>query len=130
MTEMIHSRNLKLKHIVVGRIAPHAISIPLLVVAIVVYTFVLSFQAPGESIDSSLESFTVLVSTVIVPALTILLTVLAAAWVVRRVDSSAAIVHGLLSRRGSRGYRPGIRTARPDNACTVLACDRGRLARC
>jgi len=82
------------KRIIAGGIAPHAISIGLLVVVTVGYTFVLTFRTGGEPDQGSLQQFNVLFGTQLVPLLTILLTVVAAAWVVRRVGSDTITLHG------------------------------------
>lgn len=92
MTELT---DLKWKRIVAGGIAPHVVSIGVLVVAIVGYTFVVAFGIDGGPWQGSLTRFTATVSTWVFPAVTILATAAAAAWVTRRTDSDAALAHGL-----------------------------------
>lgn len=87
---------MKWKRIAVGGIAPHAVSLGLLVLAIIVYSVVFAFQAPRAGNQASLDQFTVLVSTQVVPVLTILLTIVAAAWVVRTVEPGTTTLHGVL----------------------------------
>ncbi|XVH31287.1 hypothetical protein ACNS7O_12955 [Haloferacaceae archaeon DSL9] len=83
------------KRVAVGGIAPHAISIGLLVAAIVAYTFLLALGTGGEPDQGSLEQFNVVVGTQLFPIATILLTVLTAAWVVGADDRATATTHGL-----------------------------------
>lgn len=84
------------KRVAVGGIAPHAVSLGLLVLAIIIYSFVFGFQSPRTANQASFDQFTVLVSTQVVPVLTILLTIVAAAWVVRAVEPGTTTLHGIL----------------------------------
>ncbi|WP_227379985.1 hypothetical protein [Haladaptatus halobius] len=87
--------DLQWKQIVVGGIAPHVISTGLLIVAIVGYTFLLVFQTGGEPDPGALQQFNTVSGTQIYPVVTILLTVVAAGWVARRVDPDRAMLHGV-----------------------------------
>ncbi|WP_132059214.1 hypothetical protein [Halorussus amylolyticus] len=82
------------KRIVAGGVAPHAISVGVLVVAIVGYTVVASFVALGEPDQAAFGQWNAVLATWVFPALTILLTAAAAAWVVRSVEPQAALAHG------------------------------------
>lgn len=84
------------KRIIVGGLAPHVISIALLVVAIIAYTILVALGTGGEPDQSSLNQFNTLFGTQLFPVVTILLTAVAAAWVVRKVDQQRAIVHGFV----------------------------------
>ena len=84
------------KRVAVGGIAPHAVSLGILVLAIIGYSFVSAFQKPRTANQAALDQFTVLVSTQVVPVLTILLTIVAAAWVVRVVEHETTTLHGVL----------------------------------
>lgn len=86
--------NLKWRRIIAGGIAPHALSIAVLVAAVVGYTLVLAFGTGGEPDQGALQQFNTAFSTWIFPLLTILLTAVAAAWVVRRADPDTAAAHG------------------------------------
>jgi uncharacterized protein YqgC (DUF456 family) len=94
--EMTDIAEMNWKRIAVGGIAPHAVSLGVLVLAIIVYSFVFTFQTSGASNQVSLDQFTILVSTQVIPVLTILLTVVAAAWVVRTVEPEMTTLHGIL----------------------------------
>ncbi|WP_226007980.1 hypothetical protein [Natrinema salinisoli] len=87
--------DLQWKQIAVGGIAPHVISTGLLIASIVAYTFLLAFGTGGEPDPGSLQQFNTVSGTQIYPIVTILLTVVTAAWVVRRVDSNSATLHGV-----------------------------------
>lgn len=92
---MTTASNLQWKRIAAGGVAPHAISVGVLVVAIVGYTVVASLAALGEPNRAALGQFNAVLATWVFPALTILSTVAAAAWVVRSVESGTALAHGL-----------------------------------
>lgn len=82
------------RRIVAGGIAPHAISIVGLVVAIFGYTLLVAFGTGGEPDQGSLRQFNTVFGTQLFPLAVVLLTVVAAAWVVRRVDPDTAMAHG------------------------------------
>ena len=87
--------DLQWKQIVVGGIAPHVISTGLLIIAIVAYTFLLAFGTGGEPDPGALQQFNTVSGTQIFPVVTILLTVVTAGWVARRVDPDTAMLHGV-----------------------------------
>lgn len=87
--------DLQWKQIVVGGIAPHVISTGLLIVAIVGYTFLLTFGSGGEPDPGALQQFNTVSGTQIYPLVTILLTVVTAGWVGRRVDPDTVALHGI-----------------------------------
>ncbi|WP_207592883.1 hypothetical protein [Halomontanus rarus] len=87
--------DLQWKQIVVGGIAPHVLSTGLLIVAIVAYTFLLAFGTGGEPDPGALQEFNTISGTQIYPIVTILLTVVAAGWVARRVDPDTVMLHGV-----------------------------------
>jgi hypothetical protein len=87
--------DLQWKQIIVGGIAPHVISTGLLIVAIIAYTFLLAFGTGGEPDPGSLQQFNTVSGTQVYPIVTILLTIGAARWVARRVDSDKAMLHGV-----------------------------------
>lgn len=87
--------DLQWKQIVVGGIAPHVISTGLLIVTIVGYTFLLVFQTGGEPDPGALQQFNTVSGTQILPIATILLTVITAGMVARRVDSDTVMLHGV-----------------------------------
>jgi hypothetical protein len=87
--------DLQWKQIVVGGIAPHVISTGLLIIAIVAYTFLLAFGTGGDPDPGALQQFNTVSGTQIFPVVTILLTVVAAGWVARRVDPDTAMLHGV-----------------------------------
>jgi hypothetical protein len=91
MTELT---NMQWKRILAGGIAPHALSIGLLVVAIVAYTFLLAFGTGGEPDQGSLDQFNTVVGTQLFPIVTILLTIPAAAWAANKADPKVATMHG------------------------------------
>lgn len=86
--------DLQWKQIVVGGIAPHVISTGLLIVAIVAYTFILAFGSGGEPDPGALQEFNTVSGTQVYPIVTILLTVVAAGWVARRVEPGTVMLHG------------------------------------
>ncbi|MFD1643651.1 hypothetical protein [Halohasta litorea] len=92
---MTTTTDLHWKRILAGGIAPHAISITLLIVVIIGYTFLVSFATGGEPDPGSMQQFNTVSGTQLFPIVTILLTVPTAAWVVKRVDSQTAVLHGL-----------------------------------
>jgi len=87
--------DLQWKQIVVGGIAPHVVSTGLLIVAIVAYTLLLAFGTGGEPDPDALQQFNAVSGTQIHPAVTVLLTVVAAGWVARRADPDTAMLHGV-----------------------------------
>jgi hypothetical protein len=91
---MTESTDLHWKRIIVGGIAPHALSTGLLIVAIIAYTFLLAFGTGSEPNQATLDQFNTVVGTQLFPIVTILLTVPAAAWVANKVDPKAATAHG------------------------------------
>lgn len=78
------------KRIIVGGIAPHVVSIALLIVAIIAYTILAAFVT-GREPDQGLIH---LLNTLLFPIGTVLITIVAAAWAVRRVDQQMALAHG------------------------------------
>lgn len=91
MTELTDRR---WKRIIAGGVAPHALSIGLLIVAIIAYTFLLAFGTGGESDQASLDQFNTVVGMQLFPLVTILLTIPAAAWVANNTERKVAMVHG------------------------------------
>jgi hypothetical protein len=91
---MTESTDVHWKRIIAGGIAPHALSIGLLIVAIIAYTFLVAFGTGSEPAQGSLDRFNTVIGTQIFPIVTILLTVPAAAWVANTVDPKAAMTHG------------------------------------
>lgn len=87
--------DLQWKQIVVGGIAPHVISTGLLIVAIVAYTFLLAFGTGGEPDGAALQQFNTVSGTQVYPIVTILLTVVTAGWIARRVNPDSAMLHGV-----------------------------------
>ena len=85
---------LQWKRILAGGIAPHAISIALLVVAIVGYSLVAAFATGGEPDPGSMQQFTTVSGTQLFPVVTILLTAVTAGWVARRAAPDTATLHG------------------------------------
>ena len=82
------------KRIIAGGIAPHALSIGLLIVAIIAYTFLLAFGTGGEPDQASLDQFNTVVGTQLFPVVAILLTIPAAAWAATKADPKEATMHG------------------------------------
>ncbi|SIQ82416.1 hypothetical protein SAMN05421858_0521 [Haladaptatus litoreus] len=93
---MTASPDLHWKRIIAGGIAPHAISVVGIIVAIVGYTVLVAFGTGSEPDAGSLQQFNTVISMQIFPVATILLTVVVSAWVVRRVDSDTALLHGFI----------------------------------
>lgn len=91
---MTESTDVHWKRIIAGSIAPHALSIGLLIVAIIAYTFLVAFGTGSEPTQGSLDRFNTVIGTQIFPIVTILLTVPAAAWVDNKVDPKATMTHG------------------------------------
>ncbi len=91
MTEL---SDMQWRRIVIGGTVPHVLSLGLLIVAIVAYTFLLAFGTGGEPDQGSLDQFNAVVGTQLFPLVTILLTIPVAAWVASKVDSKAATTHG------------------------------------
>jgi hypothetical protein len=87
---MTEATGIHWKRIVVGGIAPHVISIALLIVAIIAYTILAAFGTGGEPGQGTIHQL----NTLLFPLSTILITLVAAAWVVRRVDQRMALAHG------------------------------------
>ena len=87
--------DLRWKQIAVGGIAPYVISTGLLIVAIVGYTFLLAFGSGGEPDPGAVQQFNTISGTQIFPIATILLTIVTARWVARRVDPGMATLHGV-----------------------------------
>lgn len=84
------------KRIIAGGIATHLIAIGALIAAIVLNTVLVAFGTGAAPDQGYLSEFNTFVGTQIFPLLIILLTVLTSAWVVRRVDSDTAIIHGIV----------------------------------
>lgn len=93
---MAEATDLHWKRIIVGGLAPHVISITLLIVVIIAYTILVAFGTGGEPDQGSLDQFNTLFGTQLFPVVTILLTVVAAAWVVRKADQQMVIAHGFV----------------------------------
>ncbi len=87
--------DLRWRRIVAGGIATHVLSMVVLVVVIVGYSFFGASGAGGRPNEMALQQFGTTSGALLFPALTILLTVLAAMWVVRRVDPETATSHGV-----------------------------------
>lgn len=87
--------DLQWKQIVVGGVAPHVVSTGLLIASIVAYTFLLAFGTGGEPDPGALQQFNTVSGTQIYPIATVMLTIVAAAWVARRVDPDSATLHGV-----------------------------------
>lgn len=87
--------DLQWKRIVAGGIAPHLVSVGALVLTIIAYTLLVVFGTGGGPDQVSLQQFNSVVGTQLFPLVTVLLTAVAAAWVVRHVDPETAVVHGL-----------------------------------
>jgi hypothetical protein len=93
---MAEATDIRWKRIVVGGLAPHVLSIALLIVAIITYTILVAFGTGGEPDQGSLDQFNTLFGTQLFPVVTILLTIVAAAWVVRAADQQSIIAHGFV----------------------------------
>lgn len=86
--------DLSWKRIVAGGVAAHAVAVGALVLAIVVNTILVVFST-GSPSQESISAFNSVVGTQLFPLLSILLTAIAASWVVRRVDADTATLHGV-----------------------------------
>ena len=87
--------DLRWRRIVVGGIATHALSIVLLVVVIVGYSLFATSGTGGQPTETAIQQFATTSGALLFPALTILLTVFAAAWAASRVDPETATSHGV-----------------------------------
>jgi len=83
------------KRIVAGSVGTYAIATGALVVAIVLNTVLVAFGTGAEPDPGYLSAFNAFVGAQLFPVLTILLTVVAGAWVAHRGESDTATLHGI-----------------------------------
>lgn len=84
------SLGIRARDAMLAALAVIALSILLLFVPILVYAFVLAFRARGVPDQASINAFAAMISRALMPWLERLLTLLLAAWVVRRSAAARA----------------------------------------